>query len=51
MRSERESIRAAENSPGGGVLDEHELAQEQLYVAARIGRIDRTTFAERARRL
>ena len=51
MRSERESLRAGENSPGGVVLDEHELAQEQLYVAARIGRIDRTEFAERARRM
>ena len=51
MRSERESLRAGENSPGACVLDKHELAQEQLYVAARIGRIDRTEFAERARRM
>ena len=28
------------------VLDTHELAQEQLYVAARIGRIDRERFAD-----
>ena len=51
MPSERESLRAGENSPGVCILGEHELAQEELYVAARIGRIDRTEFAERARRM
>ena len=32
-------------------LDMHELMQERLYVAARLGRIDRTAFAKRAMQL
>ena len=31
-------------------LDMHELMQERLYVAARLGRIDRTAFAKHAMR-
>ena len=38
---------------GGGheLLDGHELAQERLYVSARIGWIDQKRFAQRARQL
>ena len=32
-------------------LDLHELGQERLYVAARLGCIDRTAFAHQARKL
>ena len=32
-------------------LDMHELQQERLYVAARLGRIDRIAFAKRAMQL
>ena len=32
-------------------LDMHELMQERLYVAARLGRNDRTAFAKRAMQL
>ena len=53
MQCENNAIRPEPDQTTGGevVLDTHELAQEQLYVAARIGRVDRERFADGARRL
>ena len=53
MQCENNAIRPEPDQTTGGevILDTHELAQEQLYVAARIGRIDRERFADGARRL
>ena len=53
MQCESNAVRAEANQTTGGetLLDGHELDQEQLYVAARLGRIDRACFADIARKM
>ena len=52
MQCGSNAIRAESHQKRDGeVLDDYELVQEQLYVAARLGRIDRAQFADIARQL
>ena len=52
MQYESNAIRAESHQKRNGeVLNDCELVQEQLYVAARLGRIDRGRFADIARQL
>ena len=51
MQCESNAVRTESHQKRGEVLDDCELAQEQLYVAARLGRIDRARFADIARQL
>ena len=50
MRSSSVDVRASRDCPGG-ILDDHELQQETLYIRARRGRIDKQKFAQRAKEL
>ena len=51
MQCESNAVRTESHQKRGEVLDSYELVQEQLYVAARLGRIDRGRFADIARQL